>query len=62
MNNLKIDNIEYYTVTQVSKMLKVGRAAVHHMIKRGALIPIKIGSQYLISCEELNRLKESRQK
>lgn len=39
----ELDNKKLYTVTQVSKLLGVGRAKVYELIRQGLLPALKLG-------------------
>jgi len=45
---------QYYSIEEVSKMLKVAYLTVYRWIKSGKLKAIKAGKQYRISKTELN--------
>lgn len=47
----------HLSVTEAAEMLGVTRAAVHYLIRVGAIAAQRIGKQYVIHIEEARRLK-----
>lgn len=62
---ITIQNINFYTVDEVAKELKVTPLTVRQYIKRGKIPAQRIGRPYLISQEALNNflqpVKETQQ-
>ena len=46
---------EYYSIEEVSKMLKVAYLTVYRWVTSGKLRAIKAGKQYRISAKSLNK-------
>jgi putative molybdopterin biosynthesis protein len=44
-----------YTVEEVASILKISEQTVRNLIKRGELKAIRVGGQFRITQEELNR-------
>ena len=53
MNNNKNKQEQYYTIEEVSKMLKVAYLTVYRWIQSGRLTSKKAGKQYRIRKEDL---------
>lgn len=51
---------QFYSVTEVSKIMKVSRAAIADRIRRGTLQAQKIGKTYIIQKHEVDRIKSER--
>lgn len=54
---LNIDNMtqeQYYSIEEVSKMLKVAYLTVYRWIQTKRLVALKAGKQYRIKKEDLN--------
>ncbi len=48
---------ELYSLTEVAKILKVSRQAIHDRIKRGTLEAQKIGEIFVIPKHEVDRMR-----
>lgn len=48
---------EFYSVTETANLLKVSRQAIVDRITRGTLEATKIGATYIISKEEVDRIR-----
>jgi len=48
---------DYYSLTEVAQRLGISRQAVHKRIKRNKLKAMKVGTTYIISKEEIEKLK-----
>lgn len=46
---------QYYSIEEVSKMLKVAYMTVYRWVRAGKLISVKAGKQYRIKKSELER-------
>jgi excisionase family DNA binding protein len=55
---LKMEKEEYYTIEEVSKMLKVAYMTVYRWIRSGKLGAVKAGKQYRVSKKCLNEFIE----
>jgi excisionase family DNA binding protein len=51
-------HIEFFTVTEVAKLLKLDTTTVYKAIKRGAIKATKIGGSVRVSSKEIERLAQ----
>lgn len=58
INNIK--NEQYYTIEEVSKMLRVAYLTVYRWIQSGKLHAVKAGKQYRIKKTVLDQFIESK--
>ena len=56
----KVDTQKLVTVTEASKLLKVGRMGVYQAIQRGRLAAIKIGGVLFINRSDLPKYQKSK--
>lgn len=51
---------QYYSIEEVAKMLKVAYLTVYRWIQGGKLVAYKVGKQYRIKKEDLDKFIERR--
>jgi len=52
----------FYTIDEVAEMLKVHPMTIRRLIWKGKLKPVKVGTYYRISLQELKRFMEENRK
>lgn len=54
INSLSMKNEQYYSIEEVSKMLKVAYLTVYRWIQDSKLVALKAGKQYRIKKDDLD--------
>ena len=54
INIIYMQKEQYYSIEEVSKILKVAYLTVYRWVKSGKLVALKAGKQHRISKEDLN--------
>lgn len=46
------------SVTETCTLLRIGRTSLHHLTKRGEIVPTRIGGRILYAADEIKRFAE----
>ena len=58
MPKVVVDTSEFYDPNEAAQLIGIGYATLYRWIKKGALIPIKVGGRTLIPKSEIERLQK----
>lgn len=62
MNNQEKAATQFYTIEEIAQLLKVSYLTVFRWVKAGKLSAYKVGKQYRIDVQDLNKFLEKSKK
>lgn len=62
MNNQEKTATQFYTIDEIAELLKISYLTVFRWVKAGKLSAYKVGKQYRIDVQDLNKFLEKSKK
>lgn len=62
MNNQEKTATQFYTIDEIAELLKISYLTVFRWVKAGKLTAYKVGKQYRIDVQDLNKFLEKSKK
>ena len=59
---LKLKNKNYYTITEISRILGMSRQNIHVKMKKKEFSAIRVGQEYIVEEDEVNKIKRHRKR